>query len=156
MYAKRSLRLTAVAIWLSVILFHAPATITVAAFQSPQQPMIHSPQLAYPPNVRIASLSKSALHSTNNNINKHSASDWLYNLQSLPQSHVLKDVRNPVVATMLWSAIVSGLYQRIRCVAIPATAHGFLVSALGLLLVFRTNSAYQRFYVSTVIAFESV
>jgi predicted membrane chloride channel (bestrophin family) len=31
--------------------------------------------------------------------------------------------------------------------SIPSSAHGFVVSSLGLLLVFRTNSAYQRFLV---------
>lgn len=81
--------------------------------------------------------------------NRHSSSDWLYNVQSLPQSQVLREVRGPVLASAGWALVVS-LVQRVVPVSlsIPATAHGFLVSALGLLLVFRTNSAYQRFYVS--------
>jgi predicted membrane chloride channel (bestrophin family) len=91
--------------------------------------------------------------------NRHSASDWWYNVQSLPKSKVLRDVRNPVLAVGVWSLIVSLLHRFCRHhaipvvrsladhMSIPGTAHSFLVSALGLLLVFRTNSAYQRFYV---------
>lgn len=85
--------------------------------------------------------------------NRHSASDWLYNVRSLPQSKVLRDVRNPVLATGIWSLLVSILHRTLRmkapalasAITIPGTAHSYLVSALGLLLVFRTNSAYQRF-----------
>jgi hypothetical protein len=91
--------------------------------------------------------------------NRHSASDWWYNVQSLPKSKVLRDVRNPVLAVGVWSLVVSLLHRFCRHhaipvvrsladhMSIPGTAHSFLVSALGLLLVFRTNSAYQRFYV---------
>ena len=92
--------------------------------------------------------------------NRHSASDWLHNVLSLPKSSVLKDIQNPVITIAAWSTIVS-IAQ--RCLAsssmrvcqqmatnmcIGSTPHNFLVSSLGLLLVFRTNSAYQRFYVS--------
>jgi predicted membrane chloride channel (bestrophin family) len=89
--------------------------------------------------------------------NRHSASDWLYNVRSLPESKVLREIRNPVLSVFVWSLCVSTLHalcarsslQLLRTIAkhmcIPGTAHSFLVSALGLLLVFRTNSAYQRF-----------
>jgi Bestrophin, RFP-TM, chloride channel len=93
--------------------------------------------------------------------NRHSASDWLYNIRSLPQSKVLREIRNPVLAVAAWSFVVSVIHtvgssaswappilQYVaRKMCIPGTAHSFLVSALGLLLVFRTNSAYQRFNV---------
>lgn len=36
---------------------------------------------------------------------------------------------------------------------LPAGPHGMMVSMLGLLLVFRTNSAYQRFAVSFCFVF---
>jgi Bestrophin, RFP-TM, chloride channel len=94
--------------------------------------------------------------------NRHSASDWLYNIKSFPQSKVLREIRNPVLAVASWSFVVSLVHTigtsttwappLLKYVAtqmcIPGTAHSFLVSALGLLLVFRTNSAYQRFNVS--------
>jgi hypothetical protein len=92
--------------------------------------------------------------------NRHSASDWLYNMFSLPRSSVLRDIRNPVVTVALWGGIIS-VFQKLMAsssngylqqfasnMCIGSGPHSFLVSSLGLLLVFRTNSAYQRFYVS--------
>jgi hypothetical protein len=93
---------------------------------------------------------------------RHSASDWLYNIKSFPQSKVLREVRNPVLAVTGWSFLVAVVHRLLLIapvpslnaaayhICIPGTAHSFLVSALGLLLVFRTNSAYQRFNVSNV------
>ena len=91
--------------------------------------------------------------------NRHSASDWLYNVKSLPQSGVLREIRNPVLSVFGWATFVS-LVQRFMMhskanaiqslatkMCIPGVAHSFLMSSLGLLLVFRTNSAYQRFNV---------
>lgn len=95
-----------------------------------------------------------------NNNNRHSASDWLHNVFTLPRSSVLRDIRNPVVTIAVWGALVS-VFQRIMAqstskvltkfasdICIGSAPHSFLVSSLGLLLVFRTNSAYQRFNVS--------
>ena len=90
--------------------------------------------------------------------NRHSAADWVYNVRSIFQSQILREVRGPVLAVAGWSAVVSvvhkiclqssSLQQVAHNMCIPGTMHSFLVSAIGLLLVFRTNSAYQRFYVS--------
>lgn len=91
--------------------------------------------------------------------NRHSASDFLYNVLSLPQSVILREIRFPVLAVAGWSLVVSLVHRFLLMsspaaqtmamkMSIPGTAHSFLVSALGLLLVFRTNSAYQRFNVS--------
>jgi hypothetical protein len=92
--------------------------------------------------------------------NRHSASDWLYNVFSLPRSSVLREIRNPVLTIAVWGGLVSLLQRWLYTSASPvlqklardmcvgSTPHSFLVSSLGLLLVFRTNSAYQRFYVS--------
>ena len=91
--------------------------------------------------------------------NRHSASDWLYNLKTIPNSSVLKEIRNPVLAVLGWSTLASLLHRILACsgkaslmamsqnMCVPHSAHSFLVSSLGLLLVFRTNSAYQRFMV---------
>jgi Bestrophin, RFP-TM, chloride channel len=90
---------------------------------------------------------------------RHSSADWLYNIRSIPSSTILKEVRHPVLAVFAWSTIVTFAHRALLRSASPATqvlgsglhmsgvAHSFLVSALGLLLVFRTNSAYQRFQV---------
>ena len=88
---------------------------------------------------------------------RYSASDWLYNLKTWRHSTVLRDVRNPVVALGSWATFVSLVFRVFQTtgrsswalnMSIPHAAHSFLVSSIGLLLVFRTNSAYQRFLVS--------
>lgn len=103
----------------------------------------------------------------NSNDHRYSASEWWHNLRSLPRSTILHAIRGPVLAVMTWSAIVSlvyhmalhhpGLWNHHRLLLAASSSsgmfwcigstgpHSFLVSALGLLLVFRTNSAYQRF-----------
>jgi hypothetical protein len=102
--------------------------------------------------------------------NRYSASDWLHNVFTLPRSSVLKDIRNPVVTIAVWSTLVSVIHRLISKssnkilqkfagdMCIGGAPHSFLVSSLGLLLVFRTNSAYQRFNVSAtyLCCFESI
>lgn len=95
--------------------------------------------------------------------NRYSASDWLHNVFTLPKSSVLKDIRNPVITIAVWSTVVSILHRFLlrssnklvgkiaSDMCIGGAPHSFLVSSLGLLLVFRTNSAYQRFNEGRVI-----
>ena len=87
------------------------------------------------------------------NDHRYSASDWWANVKSLPRSTILRAIQGPVITVMVWSFLVSiihGLLRRFapsaqHAMCISSKPHSFLVSALGLLLVFRTNSAYQRF-----------
>ena len=93
-----------------------------------------------------------------------SASDWSHNILNLLHSRILRDVRSPVIFSCMWATFWSVVYKSLvnagasadtniasfaRIVAssmtIPTTAHSVMVSAMSLLLVFRTNSAYQRF-----------
>lgn len=95
--------------------------------------------------------------------NRHSSRDWLHNVASIPRSSVLREIMNPVLTISAWSTLVSiihrGLitssspFQNLLAVnmCVPTQVHSFLVSSLGLLLVFRTNSAYQRFVVRQVV-----
>lgn len=85
---------------------------------------------------------------------RHSARNWLYNMRTLPQSSVLRNIRSPVLAVVSWATIVSATHRLLivtgkvgiaKKLCISSAPHSFLVNALGLLLVFRTNSAYQRF-----------
>jgi predicted membrane chloride channel (bestrophin family) len=84
---------------------------------------------------------------------RYSSSDWFHNTVSLPNSAILKAIRFPVFFMTSWATFISALYLRLlatkpsvaKCLVIPSTPHSLMVSALGLLLVFRTNSAYQRF-----------
>ena len=96
--------------------------------------------------------------------NRHSSNDYWYNIRTLPSSSILRDIRNPVLAVFGWSAVVSvvhclmaksgqSLLQSFaNKLCVSSAAHSYLVSSLGLLLVFRTNSAYQRFNVSPISA----
>lgn len=88
------------------------------------------------------------------NDHRYAASDWLQNMRSLPRSTILRAIQGPVLTVMAWSVLVSTVYRLLVSwgyanlaakLSIPHQPHSFLVSALGLLLVFRTNSAYQRF-----------
>ena len=93
-----------------------------------------------------------------------SASDWNHNILNLPHSRILRDIRSPVVFSCIWATFWSAVYKSLvkasvsadtnisslagliaSSMTIPTTAHSVMVSAMSLLLVFRTNSAYQRF-----------
>lgn len=90
-------------------------------------------------------------------INNHqSAQDWLHNVASLPHSTILRDIISPVATVTIWSTFISIVHKILingsknmqyfgACMSVSSQFHSFLVSSLGLLLVFRTNSAYQRF-----------
>lgn len=74
---------------------------------------------------------------------------------SLPNSAILRDIGPPVCFMTGWATVISFVYKHLlrtnpiaaQRMCLPTTPHSLMVSALGLLLVFRTNSAYQRFAV---------
>jgi predicted membrane chloride channel (bestrophin family) len=85
---------------------------------------------------------------------RYSSRDRFHNTASLPNSAILRDIRSPVLAVTSWATFLSVLHEHLlthhcQTVAsrlyIPSSPHSLMMSALGLLLVFRTNSAYQRF-----------
>jgi len=92
--------------------------------------------------------------------NRHSSRDWIHNVASLPRSSVLREIMNPVLSITAWSTVVSVAHKLMKAssstlwnnfainMCVPTSVHSLIVSSLGLLLVFRTNSAYQRFVVS--------
>lgn len=51
-----------------------------------------------------------------------------------------------VAIVVLWSAMVVLIHKHVRHLEIPPTVHTLVRLALGLLLVFRTNSSYERFW----------
>lgn len=51
-----------------------------------------------------------------------------------------------VALVVLWSAGVVLIHKHVRHIEIPPTVHTLVGLALGLLLVFRTNSSYERFW----------
>lgn len=92
------------------------------------------------------------------NDKRYSASDWFHNMQSLPNSAILREIKGPVGWITAWSTLVSivhklcnigGLGHVADKMCLGPTPHSLISSVIGLLLVFRTNSAYQRFKVSS-------
>ena len=87
----------------------------------------------------------------------YSAADWAHNMKSLPNSTIMRQTRGPVGWIAAWSTLVSvvhklcatgGMGNFANGMCLGATPHSLIASSIGLLLVFRTNSAYQRFSVS--------
>mmetsp|Transcript_18068 Transcript_18068/g.22776 ORF Transcript_18068/g.22776 Transcript_18068/m.22776 type:complete len:523 (-) Transcript_18068:115-1683(-) len=85
---------------------------------------------------------------------RYASRDWLHNTINMPNSVILKSVRFPVLFMTTWGFCISLLHRMLKNggmeevaskLCIPTAPHSLMVSALGLLLVFRTNSAYQRF-----------
>lgn len=88
---------------------------------------------------------------------RYSASDWWHNIRSLPNSGILREIRGPLGWITAWSTVVS-LVHRLLIVSdvtwrkqlashmcLGTSPHSLIASSIGLLLVFRTNSAYQKF-----------
>lgn len=84
---------------------------------------------------------------------RYSSKDWWHNTITLPNSAILRDVRSPVLACTAWATFLSVIHSHLRRfhptwashLYMSGAPHSLTMSALGLLLVFRTNSAYQRF-----------
>ncbi|KAL7555283.1 hypothetical protein ACHAWF_018920 [Thalassiosira exigua] len=98
-----------------------------------------------------------------------SASDWAHNVKNIPMSTILQDVLSPVAWVFAWSTLWSVVHHFLgkaasevaasgggmrtlatavwigRHMTLPTTQHTMMVSVMSLLMVFRTNSAYQRF-----------
>lgn len=91
------------------------------------------------------------------NDKRYSAADWLHNINNFHNSSILKQIRGPVQAITIWSTLVSVVYKLCKIkgwngvaekMCLGSTPHSLIASSIGLLLVFRTNSAYQKFRVS--------
>ena len=81
---------------------------------------------------------------------RYTSKDWLHNLRNWGESGLLKRIRHPVGWLTAWAAVVTLVDFGLRAgghgrVYLSARPHTMLGSALSLLLVFRTNAAYQRF-----------
>lgn len=59
---------------------------------------------------------------------------------------MVREILGRVIGCVIWSAVVVWAYQAGIKVAIPSTLHSLVGLALGLLLVFRTNASYDRFW----------
>ncbi len=59
---------------------------------------------------------------------------------------VLRKVLPRVLIVAVWACLVGWFHQTFFKVNVPSTAHALVGLALGLLLVFRTNASYDRFW----------
>ena len=92
------------------------------------------------------------------NDKRYSAGDWLHNIANFHNSSILSQIRGPVVTITIWSTLVSLVHKLCLVkgwdmadkMCLGSTPHSFIASTIGLLLVFRTNSAYQKFRVSSI------
>ena len=70
---------------------------------------------------------------------------WLDHFFDLRGS-ALREVLARVLLCVAWAAVVVGVHVHITPIAIPSTVHALTGFAIGLLLVFRTNASYDRFW----------
>ncbi|MBI5513472.1 MAG: hypothetical protein HY909_06860 [Deltaproteobacteria bacterium] len=70
---------------------------------------------------------------------------WRINLLDIKGS-MLREIIARVMVCVLWSAGVVACHRYAYHVGIPSTVHGLIGVALGMLLVFRTNASYDRFW----------
>jgi putative membrane protein len=77
---------------------------------------------------------------------RYSSNDWFITLISTPTSFVLKRIRFHLLSNVVVCLAVIYLHPIYPKLSIPMTGHSLLSSSLGLLLSYRTNSAYGRFW----------
>ena len=79
----------------------------------------------------------------------YDSSKWTSHLFDVEGSMV-REILGRVVVCVAWAVVAVGLYEHgpdlFDKLAIASTAHMMIGPALGLLLVFRTNSSYDRFW----------
>ena len=62
------------------------------------------------------------------------------------EGSMVREITGRVALCVIWSAAVVLIHHRIAAVAVPSSLHTLVGAALGLLLVFRTNASYDRFW----------
>lgn len=72
----------------------------------------------------------------------HNWMDHLFDIRGT----LVREISYRVLACVLWAAIVLTIHTFVRPLGIGVTIHSLVGVALGLLLVFRTNAAYDRFW----------
>lgn len=59
---------------------------------------------------------------------------------------LVREIFGRVLLCMVWSVVVVAIHKFVRPVGTSSTVHSLIGVALGLLLVFRTNASYDRFW----------
>lgn len=71
--------------------------------------------------------------------------EWTRSLFAL-QGTMIHEISGRVSACAVWAVVVVAVHHLIKSMEIQATTHALVGVALGLLLVFRTNASYDRFW----------
>ena len=81
---------------------------------------------------------------------RYAAADWAKNLRTLPRSVTLKRISSPLLFNLLITVAVCAFHASplaaLSSLSLNRLPHTLAGNALGLLLVFRTNAAYDRFW----------
>ncbi|MBM3728591.1 MAG: hypothetical protein FJW40_24600 [Acidobacteria bacterium] len=70
---------------------------------------------------------------------------WLDHFFDIRGSMV-REILGRVALCVLWTTVIVVIHFKVRPLGIPSTLHTLVGVALGLLLVFRTNASYDRFW----------
>lgn len=76
---------------------------------------------------------------------QYDAHKWTHHLFDIKGS-VVRQIFWRVMLFVVWSVAVVAFSKYVRPLAVPSTVHTLVGVALGLLLVFRTNASYERFW----------
>jgi putative membrane protein len=78
---------------------------------------------------------------------KYAANEWLLCIRSWPKSRILYRIKGHILAITAWTAALCGLIltQKLKF-EFPFFVHTVTGSVLSLLLVFKTNASYDRFW----------
>jgi hypothetical protein len=79
---------------------------------------------------------------------RYSSNDWFISLMTLHKSRILRRIQSHLIFSICWTFITTFLYKtgRLALQVSNPLPWSLLASVLSLLLVFRTNSAYDRFW----------
>ena len=77
---------------------------------------------------------------------RYATRDWLRNIISWPGSPLLRRIAAPVWSFTAWAALVTLATRFVNIPSLTLAPHTLVGTALGLLLVFRTNTANDRFW----------
>uniref|UniRef100_A0A7S3YA50 Bestrophin homolog n=1 Tax=Lotharella globosa TaxID=91324 RepID=A0A7S3YA50_9EUKA len=78
---------------------------------------------------------------------RYKSSDWLRILAELPYSETLHRIASVLLTSVIWSSLVMVFHLYVHPIpTVQYTGPELLKSAMGYLLVFRTNAAYNRFW----------
>ena len=139
-------------LWLIIMLL-APSPLLSFPLNSRSLPTFHLP-LRRPPHRRFqtvtaclmrgeASKSIGAMPSNK----RYSSKDWFECLKYWPRSRILSHIRNNILAIGAWAGLLNLLLVLTKTtLSFPIFIHTISGSALSLLLVFKTNTSYDRFW----------